>query len=67
MRYGYQCIHILLRREGWLINRKRVHRLYKLAGPNLRSKQSRRRRAAVKELVFWRRYECDIGGSDGRA
>jgi hypothetical protein len=27
-RFGYLRIHILLRREGWLINRKRVHRLY---------------------------------------
>lgn len=35
VRYGYQRIHILLRREGWPINRKRVHRLYKLAGPRL--------------------------------
>ncbi len=50
VRYGYQRIHILLRREGWPINRKRVHRLYKLAGLNLRSKRPRRRRAAADRL-----------------
>jgi putative transposase len=42
VRYGYQRIHILLRREGWMINRKRVYRLYKLEGLNLRSKRPRR-------------------------
>ena len=26
MRYGYRRIHILLRREGWPVNVKRVHR-----------------------------------------
>jgi transposase InsO family protein len=31
-RFGYQRIHVLLRREGWAINRKRVHRLYRLEG-----------------------------------
>ncbi len=39
VRYGYQRIHVLLRREGWPVNHKRVHRLYKLAGLNLRSKR----------------------------
>ena len=32
VRYGYQRVHILLRREGWLVNRKRVYRLYRLKG-----------------------------------
>lgn len=50
VRYSYQRIHILLRREGWLINRKRVHRLYKLARLYLRSKRPRRRRAAADRL-----------------
>lgn len=26
VRYGYQRIHVVLRREGWMINRKRVYR-----------------------------------------
>ena len=29
-RFGYQRITVLLRREGWRVNRKRVRRLYRL-------------------------------------
>lgn len=32
VRYGYRRIHVLLRREGWDINGKRVYRLYKEMG-----------------------------------
>ena len=28
VRYGYRRLHVLLRREGWAINAKRVYRLY---------------------------------------
>ncbi len=35
-RFGYLRIWVLLRREGWLINRKRVRRLYRLDGLQLR-------------------------------
>ena len=33
-RLGFQRIHVLLRREGWLVNRKRVHRIYREEGPH---------------------------------
>lgn len=46
IRYGYRRIHILLQREGWHINSKRVYRIYCLAGLNLRAKRPRRRRMA---------------------
>lgn len=42
IRYGAQRIHILLRREGWLVNHKKTHRIYCLEGLNLRSKRPRR-------------------------
>ena len=42
IRYGCQRIHILLRREGWLVNHKRTHRIYCLEGLNLRTKRPRR-------------------------
>jgi len=42
IRYGVQRIHILLRREGWLVNHKKTHRIYCLEGLNLRSKHPRR-------------------------
>jgi len=32
VRYGYRRIHVLLRREGWDVNGKRVYRLYKELG-----------------------------------
>lgn len=35
VRYGYQRIYVLLRREGWLINHKRVYRLYREEGLNV--------------------------------
>ena len=28
IRYGYRRLRVLLRREGWMVNHKRVHRLY---------------------------------------
>ena len=35
-RFGYRRLHVLLRREGWTINMKRVRRLYRLEGLQLR-------------------------------
>lgn len=43
IRYGYRRIHVLLRREGWEINHKRVYRLYKLEGLNLRHPSKRKK------------------------
>src|SRR5215831_3625089 len=43
MRYGYRRITVLLRREGWHVNVKRVHRLYRLEGLQMRLKLPRRR------------------------
>lgn len=50
VRYGCQRIYILLRREGWQDNHKRVHRVYKEEGLNLRSKRPRRSKAAAHRL-----------------
>ena len=50
MRYGYRRIHVLLRREGWLVNPKRIYRLYKEIGLQLRNKTPRRRvKAKLRE------------------
>lgn len=48
IRYGYRRIHILLRREGWMINEKRVRRLYGEEGLNLRQKRPRRHVMAAR-------------------
>ena len=50
VRYGYRRIYILLRREGWKINHKRVYRIYCKEGLNLRSKRPRRRVAAAHRM-----------------
>ncbi len=42
-RYGYRRIHVLLRREGWEVNAKRVWRLYREMGLQLRNKSPKRR------------------------
>jgi putative transposase len=46
MHYGYRRVHVLLRREGWRINHKRVYRLYRDEGLGLRRRKPKRRRAA---------------------
>jgi putative transposase len=44
--YGHRRVHVLLRREGWRVNLKRVYRLYREEGLSLRRKKPKRRRAA---------------------
>lgn len=46
-RFGYQRIYILLRREGWMVNHKRVHRLYCLEGLQVRMRVRRRKRLSL--------------------
>jgi putative transposase len=49
---GYLRLHVLLAREGWSVNHKRVFRLYRMEGLGIRRKKPRRRVACVKrELV----------------
>jgi putative transposase len=43
VRYGYRRIHVLLRREGWPVNSKRVYRLYREEGLTLRRKRPKKR------------------------
>jgi putative transposase len=46
VRYGYRRLHVLLRREGWLVNHKRVYRLYRFEGLVIRQKTPRRKRSS---------------------
>ena len=43
VKYGYRRLHVLLRREGWKVNKKRVLRLYQQEALALRRKNPRRR------------------------
>lgn len=47
-RYGYRRLAILLRREGWRVNDKRVYRLYRLDGLAVRRKKRKRLAAGVR-------------------
>ncbi len=46
-RFGCERIHVLLRREGWMVNKKRVHRLYRLEGLQVRMRVRRRKRLSL--------------------
>jgi len=41
-RFGYRRLHVLLRREGMMVNHKRVERLYRAEGLAVRRKKRRR-------------------------
>jgi putative transposase len=50
VRYGYRRIHVLLRREGWRVNPKRVYRMYREMGLQLRNKTPKHRvKAKLRE------------------
>ena len=42
VRFGYLRLWTMVRREGWQVNRKRVYRLYKLDGLEVRTKKRRK-------------------------
>jgi putative transposase len=50
VRYGYRRLHVLLRREGWRVNHKRVYRLYREEGLGIRVKR-RKKLASVPRVL----------------
>ena len=46
-RFGYERITVMLRREGWPVGRKRVRRLYRLEGLQLRMRCKRRKKMSL--------------------
>lgn len=49
-RYGYRRVYYILRRDGWCINQKKVYRIYKKLGMQLRNKSPKRRvKAKLRE------------------
>jgi putative transposase len=51
VRYGYRRLHILLRREGWRVNHKRVYRLYREEGLGIRVKRRKKLASAPRVLL----------------
>lgn len=50
VRSGYRQLHTFLRREGWLVNHKRVYRLYIDEGLALKRRRPKRHRSAVPRM-----------------
>ena len=50
VRSGYRQIHVLLRREGWRVNHKRVYRLYTEEGLTLKPRRPKRRKSAATRI-----------------
>ncbi len=48
-RYGYRRVWALLKREGWLVNKKRVQRLWREAELKVPTKERKRRRLGFSE------------------
>lgn len=73
-RYGYRRVHVLLRREGWRINRKLTYRLYREAGLAVRRRKRKRtgpfeREPLPKPAAANRSWSMDFvsdGLADGR-
>ena len=60
VRYGYRRVTVLLRREGWHVNAKRIYRLYRDEGLIVRTKQRRKmaRRRPVSSGIAARPNQC---------
>lgn len=50
-RFGYRRLTILLRREGWAVNAKRVYRLYQQEGLGVRRRKRKRIGAGERQAV----------------
>jgi len=48
--YGYRRLHVLLQREGWQVNHKRIYRIYKQEGLMMRPKKPRRHVTACRRM-----------------
>ena len=60
-RFGYRRLHVLLRREGYVVNHKKVYRLYREADLAVRRRKRRRGLAWAADEVP-RRHLCQAIG-----
>ena len=50
-RFGYRGLHIVLEREGWRVNRKRIYWLYRSAGLAVHKRHARERVAVERRRL----------------
>lgn len=65
VRYGYRRVYYILRRDGWLVNMKKVYRLYRELGLQLRNKTPKRRvKAKLREDRTTAAHSNDVWAID---
>lgn len=47
-RFGYRRLHVLLRREGYVLNRKKTQRLYREEGLSVRKRKGRKKATGTR-------------------
>ncbi len=50
-RFGYRRLHILLRREGWALNWKKLYRIYREEGLTVRKRGGRKRALGTRAPI----------------
>lgn len=50
-RFGYRRLHILLKREGWVVNWKKLYRVYKEEGLTVRKRGGRKRAIGTRAPI----------------
>ena len=60
MRYGYRRLTVLLKREGWKVNAKRIYRLYDEKNLKVRSTERKKiaRRQRISQSQATRPNQC---------
>jgi putative transposase len=50
-RFGYRLLHLLLGREGWKVNWKKLYRIYREEGLSVRKRGGRKRAIGTRALM----------------
>ena len=50
-RFGYRRLHLLLGREGWKVNWKKLYRIYREEGLSVRKRGGRKRAIGTRALM----------------
>jgi putative transposase len=62
-RFGYRRLHVLLRQEGLVMNRKRTQRLYREEGLTVRRRRGRKRATGTRAPLLTGRRRMRAGRS----
>lgn len=63
-RFGYRRLHVLLRREGHVVNHKKVYRLYRQADLTVRRRKRRRGLAVARQPLELPQYANQVWSLD---